>query len=191
MGDPLSPGMTIGACGWMEDEWMQTLSVETKSCFRAKRFMDDILLVHTRAAWWDHERFLRDFNESTCYHEPLKLEDGKEGVFLETSFRFDKEAGRFRYCLKNDNRLGEEPKVWRYQHFKSHAPFLQKRAVLLGCLRKVHAMASDAQMLRSSAQQKLAEFQRLQYPPGMLKGACRQLATVTGTRAWFDVRDAI
>jgi hypothetical protein len=26
MGDPLSPGMTIGACGWMEKEWMANLS---------------------------------------------------------------------------------------------------------------------------------------------------------------------
>ena len=37
MGDPISPGMTIGACGWMEDEWMQTLAPEVKRRFRAKR----------------------------------------------------------------------------------------------------------------------------------------------------------
>jgi hypothetical protein len=30
MGDPLSPGMTIGACAWMEKEWMQTLTEEDK-----------------------------------------------------------------------------------------------------------------------------------------------------------------
>ena len=53
MGDPISPGMTIGACAWMEKEWMNTLDSETKGIFRAKRFMDDILLVYARNEKWD------------------------------------------------------------------------------------------------------------------------------------------
>ena len=35
MGDPHSPGMTIGACSWMEHEWMQTLDPATKDFFIA------------------------------------------------------------------------------------------------------------------------------------------------------------
>ena len=37
-------------------------------------------------------------------------------------------------------------------------PRLQKRATLTACLKKVHAMASDAGMLKASALDKVAEF---------------------------------
>ena len=40
MGDPNSPGMCIGACAWMEMEWMKGLDTETKKRFRAIRYMD-------------------------------------------------------------------------------------------------------------------------------------------------------
>ena len=118
MGDPISPGMTIGACGWMENEWMQTLSAVDKKMFRAKRYMDDILLVYAKTASWDHERFIKDFEASECYHEPLKLEDGRAGTFLETTFEWTGQS--FRHWLKNDNERGKEPKIWRYKDFRSH-----------------------------------------------------------------------
>ena len=54
--------------------------------------------------------------------------------------------------------VGGPVKVWRYHHFHSNAPFLQKRATLTACLKKVHAMASDAGMLKASALDKVAEF---------------------------------
>ena len=31
-----------------------------------------------------HERFLADFERPECYHPPLELEDGAQGMFLET-----------------------------------------------------------------------------------------------------------
>ena len=71
MGDALSPGMTIGTCGWMEREWMNTLDEHTKKKFRAKRYMDDILLLLNKQGW-DYERFYKDFKESHCYMYPLK-----------------------------------------------------------------------------------------------------------------------
>ena len=37
MGDPHSPGMTIGACAWMERTWLQSLSHADKLTFTAKR----------------------------------------------------------------------------------------------------------------------------------------------------------
>ena len=45
MGDALSPGMTIGTCGWMEREWMASLDLRAKDNFMASRYMDDILLL--------------------------------------------------------------------------------------------------------------------------------------------------
>ena len=50
MGDPHSPGMTIGACAWMEMEWLASLSADVKSSFRAARYMDDILMLFAKHA---------------------------------------------------------------------------------------------------------------------------------------------
>ena len=96
----------------------------------------------------------------------------------------------FSYYLKNDNEDGNQ-KVWRYQHFSLYAPYLQKRALLTACLKKVHKMASDAHVLRKSALDKINEFQRLQYPRYMLKNACTYVAASMGAREWLDVRDQI
>ena len=188
MGDPISPGMTIGTCGWMEDEWMQTLSQEDKRYFRAKRYMDDIMLVYAQNPRWDAERFVRDVQRSVVYQEPLCLEPGTDGTFLETRFTLDGRS--FRYKLKNDNEDGKV-KVWRYHHFHSNAPFLQKRATLTACLKKVHAMASDAGMLKASALDKVAEFRRLRYPLGLLRKACSYLGATTGEGTWITVRQTL
>ena len=44
MGDPLSPGICILTCGWMESEWMENISLNERQLFRGTRYMDDILL---------------------------------------------------------------------------------------------------------------------------------------------------
>jgi len=98
MGDPISPGMTIGTCAWMENEWMGSLSRADKEMFRAKRYMDDILMIYSKNPSWDHERFLKDFEKSECYQAPLELEEGKPGTFLETPFELQKN-GTFRHWL--------------------------------------------------------------------------------------------
>ena len=46
-------------------------------------------------------------------------------------------------------------------HFHANAPFIQKRATLTACLRKVNRMASDTANLYVSALDKVAEFRRL------------------------------
>ena len=161
MGDPISPGMTIGTCAWMEKEWMNTLTQRDKEHFCAARFMDDILLFARKAPGWDHERFIKDFTASECYHPPLKLEDAKDDTFLETTFEV-RPGGRIRHWLKNDNPQGGPPKIWRYQHFASYCSFEQKRATLMACLKKVHGMANDGAALYQSALKKLAEFRELQ-----------------------------
>jgi hypothetical protein len=94
----------------------------------------------------------------------------------------------FRFWLKNDNVAGEAPRVWRYAHFNSSSSFAQKRATLLASVRKVHSMASDDAALIASAGQKLAEFQRLQYPRSLLCMACTTMAVRTRNTAWFRIR---
>ena len=86
MGDPHSPGMTIITCAWMEQEWMQTIQKEEKKYFKTKRYMDDVICFYSKNDKWDHENFVKDLTKSECYMAPLKLTDGDEGTFLETSF---------------------------------------------------------------------------------------------------------
>ena len=180
--------MAVITCAWMENEWLTTLTERDRRCFRARRFMDDILMLYARPPWWDHERFLEDFTRSECYFPPLELEDAREATFLETTFKLDND-GSVEYWLKNDNEHGR--KVWRYQHWRSHGPVAQKRAVLVTCLRKVHKFASGARRLYGSATAKLAEFRILKYPTWMLLQACNHLAYTTGDKTWLRVRDSL
>ena len=53
MGDPVSPGMTIVACAWMERMWLTGLSPSVRGKLMAKRFMDDILLVYADGSDWN------------------------------------------------------------------------------------------------------------------------------------------
>ena len=188
MGDPLSPGMTIITGAWMEDGWLQTIHDDDKDYFRARRFMDDIIMVYAKCDGWDASEFLRDFTESQCYQKPLTLEDGRDGVFLETAFWT--QDNHFRYHLKNDNE-GGQTKIWRYHRWHSHTPYLQKRGTLTACLRKIQHMASDPAALGRSALDKIAEFRRLGYPIGVLRKTCSFLAASQGIGTWITVRDAL
>jgi hypothetical protein len=188
MGDPLSPGMTIGACAWMENEWMQTLTEQDKARFGAKRFMDDILLIKAKNAEWDAKKFTDEFISSECYQKPLELEEGNEGTFLEVRYRI--EDNRIRYKIKNDNE-GEETKVWRYQHFESNSPYAQKIATLTATLRKVHNYSSDKGMLIEGAVSKLREFTRLEYPQATLKQVCGDMWAKTREQEWLHIKRLI
>ena len=189
MGDPHSPGMTIGTCAWMEHEWLQTVHADSRGNFLAKRYMDDLLVFYAENARWDEARFLRDIG-TECYLPPLTLEDGAKGTFLETSFEITA-GNEIRHWLKNVNETGASPTVWRYAHFDSHGEFTQKRAVLMACLQKVQKMASDYDALRSSAIQKVAEFAALNYPRKMLWTACTTMGVTTRSTAWFRVREQL
>ena len=169
---------------------MQGLSSEDKLFFRAARYMDDILMISVRRHDWDHGGFLAEFERSGgVYHAPLSLEEGAPMTFLETRFAWDEEAGRFAFVLKNDNWIGEEPNVWRYKDYRSHGPHAQKRALVAMMMKRVHTMTSDRVTRTESAVQKLAEFVRLGYPRGMLRGACNFMFATTRDGAWMDARD--
>ena len=154
MGDPISPGMTIGTLAWMENEWMQQLHPNDKQYFKGARYMDDVLVVYAEHSRWDSQRFCNDFAESTCYHPPLKLVEGTDNTFLEARFKI--ENNKFKHWLKNENE--EYTKVWGYQHFHSHGPYLQKRALLTTCQKKVHKMASSPELLEFSGLAKVRSF---------------------------------
>ena len=187
MGDPMSPAMTIGTCGWMEREWMSTLTTRDKISFRARRYMDDILLFHTKHPSWNHEKFLADFLKSECYWKPLKLESAANNTFLETNFSANQWELSFR--LKNPNE--ETRKVWRYHDYKSCIPYSIKRQVLLCTLKKIDKMASNPSQLRASATPILKEFQSLHYPTGILKFMCSIVARDTQNRIWLDIREEV
>ena len=186
MGDPLSPGMTIGTCAWMEQQWKMELPEHQKKNFEAIRYMDDILLSISKNKEWDYDHFLKDFQKSNCYWKPLKLEEGKPNVFLETSFTYNHVEG-LSYRIKNDNE--KETNIWRYHHYNSSFDYRNKRRILLATLRKVHNMASDEVQLKISALCKLQEFIELGYPKGILKFMCAILARDTGRYTWRKIRD--
>ena len=165
---------------------MQTLSDNVKGMFRAKRYMDDILLIMADSPRFDTESFTRDFCKSECYLPPLKLEKGGEDVFLETKFRI--EDNKIRYCLKNENVIGEPKKIWRYAHFNSGMAFEQKRSIMMACLNKVATMASDNKLLYHSGLQKLDEFKTLNYPAKMLWTACTTMGVKSRNPTWFEIR---
>ena len=187
MGDPISPGMTIGTLAWMEKEWMKQLHPTDKHFFKGARYMDDVLVIYADNSKWDSERFCNDFAQSTCYHPPLKLVEGTDNTFLETRFKI--ENNKIKHWLKNENE--QYTKVWRYQHFHSHGPYLQKRALLTTCLKKVHKMASEPELLEFSGLAKVKEFLKLKYPRYVVKAACSYMAASTGERTWLNVRDKI
>ena len=58
-------------------------------------------------------------------------------------------------------------------------------------MRAVHKMASDKEALRDSALQKLEEFRRLGFLPGLLRGVCNFMGATTGEGAWIGVRNAL
>ena len=100
------------------------------------------------------------------------------------------EDGEIKYQLKNDNADGER-NVWRYQHFDSNAPYLQKRATITACLRKVQKMSSDPLSMERGALAKIAEFRRLRYPITALRRICSYLGATSGEGTWIRIREAL
>ena len=179
MGDALSPAMTIGTCGWMEREFMRGLHKDTKNNFKAKRYMDDVLLFMKKEGW-DATRFYEDFKRSECYMPPLHLEEANDGTFLETSFEV--QHGRINYRLKNTNARSKE--VWRYHSFDSYATFGQKKSTMIAALKKVDYFASDNSERMVSAIHKLREFKNLDYPNAMRREVCETLMQESGNVVW-------
>ena len=149
--------------------------------------MDDIIMIMAENANWDIGKFCEDFQKSTCYLQPLKLEEGKPDTFLETRFRIT-DDNQIKFWLKNENETGCD-KIWRYQDFNSHMPYIQKRSILNACLRKAQKMASDRHTLRKSGTDKIREFQRRGYPIGMLKAVCQYMAASQNDMTWMGIKN--
>jgi hypothetical protein len=171
MGDSLSPAIAIGTTAWMETEWMQSLDTATKARFRAGRFMDDVIMVVSSSPGWDADAFVRDFESSTCYMPPLKLEAADDTCFLETKFAL-LPNGTFRHRLKNVNEGREtNPIAWRYHRFDSFCSLSMKEGVMISCMRKIGQHASDEANFQYSLECKLKEFEALGYPWSWLRRA--------------------
>ena len=79
--------------------------------------------------------------------------------------------GGFRTRLKNVNEGCErEPRVWRYHRWDSFTCAKMKEGIVVGCLLKVSAMASDDEGFALSVTSKLREFTALGYPAHVLNG---------------------
>ena len=187
MGDPTSPGMTVGTCAWMEKEWIKSIDPTDRKRFAARRFMDDIMIIYREDPDWDHHRFISDFRRSECYQQPLTLTDGREGVFLENKFWVKK--NKIDFTIKNDNE--EKNTIWRYHHFYDNTTYEQKRATLVACLRKVQHLSSDPVLMGDAALAKIAEFRRLRYPVSVLCKICSFLGASSGEATWIAVRNAL
>ena len=172
MGSALSPPLAIGTLAWMEQEWMHTLEDDVKARFRMKRYMDDVITITAKDdSVWDVDRFREDFRRSECYWAPLKLEAAESAHFLETTLELDP-SGSFRTRLKNVNEECEAvPRVWRYHRWDSFTCAKMKEGIVVGCLLKVVAMASDDEGFTLSVTSKLREFTALGYPSHVLNGA--------------------
>ena len=186
MGGSISPGMTIGTCAWMEQEWLNSISTVDKQYFKAARYMDDVLCVYAKTDKWDSARFL-EYQGTECYMPPLILQEAGENCFLETEFEIRKDGIHHR--LKNVNEEGKDPQVWRYQHYDSYASFVQKKGNLMGCLRKVNSMASNIEQLLISGRKKLAEFKRAGFPTGLRKYVCSIIARDSNNGGWINLRN--
>ena len=146
-------------------------------------------MIYAANPTWDHEKFTQDFSRSECYHPPLLLTDAKDDTFLETTFRV--RGNEFQFWLKNENNEDNPHKVWRHQHFNSSTQYVRKRAVIMGAMRKIMVMTSDADVMITCALQKLREFYRLAYPPSVLIGVCTYMAATTENYTWIKIREEL
>ena len=150
--------------------------------------MDDVILVCKECEGWDHEHFMQDMT-SNCYMPPLNLEPSKDGVFLETEFLI--KDNKIVHRLKNDNKDATHPKVWRYQHFNSYAPYARKRAAITNALQKVAFHASDEAQMIGSGITKMREFVHAGYPFSVLKYCANTISRDDTLRAWNTVLKAV
>ena len=192
MGSALSPALAVGTLAWMEQEWMASLSANTKARFRMGRYMDDVLTVVARNDHeWHADGLLRDFERSECYWSPLTLEAAESQHFLETSIDLNGD-GRFRHRLKNVNEGREErPKVWRYHRWDSFANERTKLGVLMGCLLKVTRMASDNTSFWLSLECKMREFIALGYPHAVMRRAAERMYARYGDERWLKAKQLL
>lgn len=65
MGDPHSPGLTIGACAWMEETWRnQTEYSPSTVPLRVRRYMDDVIMVRANNSEAHAEKWVDNLREN-------------------------------------------------------------------------------------------------------------------------------
>ena len=133
---------------------------------------------------WNSDKFVADFIRSECYQKPLELEEGRDGIFLETSYEI--RDNNIHYKLKNDNE--DDPnKIWRYHHWHSITTVRQKVSTLHACLQKANKASTTQDIFASAMAKVVAEFRRLRYPLHVLRRACTRTGAVSGEGTWTNV----
>ena len=76
--------MCNATCALMEREWLLWVDNLSQKMFAGMRYMDDILLITTKDARFDESKFLKDFQSSSCYWNPMSLhvEDASNGTYI-------------------------------------------------------------------------------------------------------------
>ena len=124
--------------------------------------MDDILLLANKNSNIDTDSLIKDFESSTCYMPPLKLEAADQGTFLET-FIYNK-GDKMEWRLKNKNEPHELQKFYNYQHFHSYSPKHTKIGAVIGVFKKINRLCSNPTQKAIALQHKIKEFTELKYP---------------------------
>ena len=75
---PRSEAQPDSARAWMEREGLLGIDNLSQKMFAGMRYMDDILLITTKDARFDETKFLKDFQSSSCYWNPMSLEDASK-----------------------------------------------------------------------------------------------------------------
>ena len=183
MGDPTSPGITIITCAWMEAKFIKQIPEQEKQNIRARRYMDDLLVLVARNNTKQQDEILEQLDDG-CYAD-LKLVPGKENTFLENTIKVN-DDNSLEWWLKDDNK--EQPnKIWRYTLVDSQAPYKQKVATIKATLKKAYKMGSNDSLRFMAIRRKLVEFRLLGFTASSLKQICKRLAIETDTKMWFDL----
>ena len=151
---------------------------------RNENWKGELLCTYSKSYLEGWDKFQKELTDQ-CYVPPLNLEPSKDGVFLETEFEIINNQVVHR--LKNDNKDAFKPKIWRYQHFNSYAPYIRKRAVITAALKKVQMHASDRQQCIISGIEKVREFMAAGYPDSVIKYCTNIMATQNDYWAWKEV----
>ena len=188
MGDPHSPGITIGTCAWMEKEWLNTLEQEVRDNFVARRYMDDVIFFVAKNGEIDCDKLMNNFREE-CYWKPLSLTPAERHVYLETELF--KKDNTIIHSMKNNNKRDQEYKVWRYAHYCSATSYQYKKQLVKATLTKLHKLCNDDYLLYHSALDKIQEFILLQYPIPLISTLCSLMAVRTRNVTWFKIRETV
>ena len=177
-GDSLSPAICIGTLAWYETQWMNKLTPKEKGNIKIARYLDDVLFM-TNSNMKNYKRVIESYKES-CYPQGLTLE-GEEGDnnFLETAIINTTTNIECRHRNKNANM--EEQEFYRGKHAWSYNEERHKMGAMIGTFARIKRNSSKNDLAMISIQEKIQEFQTLNYTTKQCERALKYLASKYNT----------